>query len=385
MPIADLATPAPDATPRVWLLLGHRVGDEMQLTSLAEGLGWPYEIKWLTYNGLCKLPNVLLGASRASLARPAWGTLAPPWPDLVLMIGRRSVPIGRWIRARSGGRTRLVQFGRPRAPATWFDLIVTTPQYRLPPAPNVLHNLAPLHRADAAAMASAAAKWRGRLDHLPRPLIALLAGGDSAPYRLDAATARRLGQAASAAAAGGSLLVTSSYRMRNEAVDALFAAVSVPAELYRWRAGDPENPYFAYVALADSFIVTGESISMLTEACDTGKPVYIFDLPRRDSRWARWLEAAYGQMERRRQARATDRLVRGFDLLVEYGLLVLPRDFGAIHDRLIAAGHAAWLGDPPPDGQPEPGRDLARAVAHVQRIILAEAADRGVDGVQPSS
>src|SRR2546430_3147380 len=34
---------------------------------------------------------------------------------------------------------------------------------------------------------------------------------------------------------------------------------------------------FGYLALADSIIVTGDSISMLTEACVTRKPVYIFD------------------------------------------------------------------------------------------------------------
>ena len=40
----------------------------------------------------------------------------------------------------------------------------------------------------------------------------------------------------------------------------------------------PENPYFGYLAIADAFIVTFRSMSMLTEACSTGKPVHMFDL-----------------------------------------------------------------------------------------------------------
>ena len=39
--------------------------------------------------------------------------LAPPWPDVLIASGRRSAPVARWIRRQSGGRTRLVQLGRP--------------------------------------------------------------------------------------------------------------------------------------------------------------------------------------------------------------------------------------------------------------------------------
>ncbi len=368
------AAAEPDPPPRVWLLLGQRVGDHRQLTALAEELGWPYQIKDLIYNRLHYLPNVLLGASRLSLAKSAAIPLAPPWPELVVMIGRRSVPVGRWIRARSGGRTRLVQLGRPGAPLELFDLVVTTPQYRVARRPNVVQLVAPLHRADPAALAAATRAWRGRFDHLPRPRIALLAGGDSPPYRLDPATARRLGEAASTAAGDGSLLVTSSYRMRPAAVDALFDAVSVPAELYRWRADNPENPYFAYLAVADEFIVTGDSVSILAEATATGKPVYIFDLPRRESIWARAVEAVRGPIERRRQVRPGDRLVRLYDGLLDRGLFALPRDIGSFHRWLIAEGRAAWLGDAPPTGHAPGELGLADVAARVRRLIEAETA-----------
>lgn len=355
--------------PRVWLLLGQRIGDRRQLTAVAEELGWPYQIKDLTYNRLCKLPNVLLGAGRWSLVKSASGQLAPPWPDLVVMIGRRSVPIGRWIKARSGGRTCLVQLGRPRAPLELFDLVITTPQYRVARRPNVLHLEAPVHQVDPAVLATAARAWRGRFDHLPQPRFALLAGGDSPPYRLDPATARRLGAAASAAAGDGSLLATSSYRMPAAAVDALFDAVSVPAALYRWRTDNPENPFFAYLAAADAFIVTGDSISMLTEATATGKPVYIFELPRRESLWARLVEAAHGRVERRRRIRPDDRLVRLFDRLLDLGLFVLPRDFSSFHRRLIAEGQAAWLGDSPPPGGTPRQTALAEVAARISRLL----------------
>ena len=377
--IGDAAVePAPPAP--VWLLLGQRIGDRRQLTALAEELGWPYQIKDLIYNRLCKLPNLLLGASRWSLVESASSALAPPWPDLVVMIGRRSVPVGRWIQARSGGRARLVQLGRPRAPLELFDLVVTTPQYRVARRPNVLHLAAPVHQVDQAALAAAARAWQGRFDHLPRPHIALLAGGDSPPYRLDPATARQLGEAASAAAGAGSLLVTSSYRMATAAVDALFDAVSVPAELYRWRANNPENPFVAYLALADEFIVTGDSVSMLTEATATGKPVRIFDLPRRESLSARLVDAAHRRIESRRQVRPDDRLGRLFDGLLDRGLFVLPRDFGSFHHWLIAEGRAAWFGELPPRRYTPVEVGLSEVAARVRRLVAADTANDRHEG-----
>ena len=66
--------------------------------------------------------------------------LTGPWPDLVLLAHQSNENVARWIRRQSGGRTRLVLLGRPWAPAEAFDLVVTTPQYDLPEAANVLHN-----------------------------------------------------------------------------------------------------------------------------------------------------------------------------------------------------------------------------------------------------
>ncbi|KAJ0655940.1 putative mitochondrial fission protein ELM1 [Helianthus annuus] len=39
--------------------------------------------------------------------------------------------------------------------------------------------------------------------------------------------------------------------------------------------GEEPNPHMGHLAWADAFIVTADSISMLSEACSTGKPVYV--------------------------------------------------------------------------------------------------------------
>ncbi|THG20285.1 hypothetical protein TEA_004224 [Camellia sinensis var. sinensis] len=43
--------------------------------------------------------------------------------------------------------------------------------------------------------------------------------------------------------------------------------------------GDP-NPHMGHLAWADAFIITADSVSMLSEACSTGKPVYVIGAER---------------------------------------------------------------------------------------------------------
>jgi mitochondrial fission protein ELM1 len=360
--------------PRIWLLMGHRAGDNAQLMALVEALGWPYEIKRLAYRRFELLPNLLLGGTLAGVARRQSSRLDPPYPDLVIAGGRRNEPVARWIRKRHPG-VRLIHLGRPWARLERFDLIVTTPQYRLPERPNVLHNALPLHNVTEDRLAAAAALWAPRLAHLPRPWVAVLVGGSSGPYAFTAAAGARLGRGANdlAAAAGGSLLVTTSARTPPDATAALTAAIDRPAHIFRWRKDADDNPYLGYLALADAIVVTGDSISMLTEACVTRKPVYIFDFGegpttmRLDPRRPR---GAPGIELIRPSRRLPDLRSTGFRLFMSCAPTRWTRDIRILHHVTVGAGRAAWLGDPPPAGPPPgPLEDLERAAAAIRALF----------------
>ena len=42
--------------------------------------------------------------------------------------------------------------------------------------------------------------------------------------------------------------------------------------------GEGDNPYFGILALSDRLVVTGDSVSMVSEAAASGRPVAVFDL-----------------------------------------------------------------------------------------------------------
>lgn len=356
-------------TPRVWLLTGHRAGDNTQVVSLGELLGWPFELKRFVYARFELLVNWPFSSTLAGVDTAHSSPLGPPWPDLVITAGRRNEPIARWIRRRADRRVRLVHVGRPWARAERWDLVVTTPQYRVPPAPNVLQNEAPLHRVTPERLAKEALHWQPRFAELQRPLIAVLAGGNSGPYPFDARSGWRLGRRASALARelGGSLLVTTSARTLPETAEALFAAIDVPAHLYRWTRDAAENPYFGYLAAADRLIVTGDSVSMMAEACATGRPVYLYDTGEgvtsmRD-------ESARGPGSGWQLFDRAHRKAFIYRQTMRYGPRRLTRDIRIVQQRLVESGRAAWLGEGHPAGTPPPLRDLERAAARVRELF----------------
>lgn len=343
--------------PHIWVLTGHKAGDNTQVMALAQALGWPAEIKRLYYQPWELLTNRLLGATLAGIDRTASSALLPPWPDLVITAGRRNEPVARWIR-RCSPQTRLVHVGRPWSPLSVFDLIVTTPQYFLPDVSNVLHNRLPLHGLTPARLEAAAAAWRSRLAGLPRPWTAVLVGGDSGPFVFTADKAARLGRLAGELTATdrGAVLLTSSARTPKAALAALEAQIRVPAFIHKWDNSQEANPYLAFLALADRLVVTGESMSMLAEACYTGKPLYIFD-PGDSGPWWRYLyNYRYKPLSHHFARRFAPQRMR--------------RDVGNIQRRLVEDGKAVWLGEvfEPQTRQPEPD-DLENAAARVRALF----------------
>ena len=333
----------------VWVVLSYRSGENSQILGLAEALDQPFEIKRLVYRRLGAFINLAQGVGLAGIRRDASSPLRPPWPRVVISAGLRNEPVCRWIAKQSGGRTRLVFLGRTWTPPGAFDLIVTTPQYRLPSEDRVLRNLGTLHRVTEPRLAQEAGRWRARLNPEGRPAIAVLIGGRSGPYTFGTHAATRLARLADARAKAlnATLLVTSSARTDLAALDALEAQLRTASHVHRF--GTDDNPYFGMLSVADEIIVSSDSIAMLSEACATGKPVWIFDLGA-EPRDRTWLTELYR-------------------LLMRFGPQRLSRDIGLVHESFVGEGLAAWLeaGSQPVAG----GRtdDLQRAVRRVREIL----------------
>jgi mitochondrial fission protein ELM1 len=357
------------AAPRTWLILGDKAGDNAQVRIIADALGWPYHLKYLVFQTPYVLGKPRFRTSLYHVDQVRSAPLEPPWPDLILTVGRRPSMAALWVKEQARGQAALVVVGRPKRWLERFDLVIAPPQFQLPRRANVLCLDLPLMRVDEGAIAAASETWRERFADLPRPLTALLVGGPTKPYRFDQAVARQLMASArrAAEAEGGSMYVTTSRRTPEAVVAALATELPASAHLYRWHDGGA-NPYHALLGLADRFIVTGDSISMMVEVARLGKPLAIFPLPE-ERRMLRWRGTFGRRLAALEDGAATWALGPLSDALHRLRIVKYARDLSEIHRRLYARGLAAPLGQPFPAPRTRPSDDLARAVERVRALM----------------
>lgn len=281
---AEIA-PEPSAA-SVWVLHDGKPGMASQALGLAEATGFAFAEKPLTVHAPWAWlpPHLWLAPLRA--ATPEFGDLAPPWPDLVISCGRNTVRPALAIRRASGGRTLAAHIQDPRFGRGQFDMLFVPEHDRLR-GPRVFVSRGAIHRVTAARLMAERRRFPA-LEALPRPVVAMLVGGSNRTYRLDL---RRLGETAEMLGAevrrrGGSVVVTPSRRtgptglaVLRDRLAGLHSAI--------WD-GEGDNPYFAYLAVADMFLVTADSVSMVSEAAATGKPVHILELGGGDAKFARF-------------------------------------------------------------------------------------------------
>jgi len=364
--------------PRVWVLADDKAGHGIQSRALANALGWPAEFKQLRFNLWHYLSNALLGPSLRSLDRSGSDKLDPPWPDLVISVGRRAAPVARWIGEQSAGGTRLVHLGRKGGEvADHFDLVVACAHFRQFAHPRRMETLAPLNPLDEETLSQAAGRWQGLFGDAPRPHIALIVGGSSALHRLDAVTARTMGEEVRglAGSLGGSVVAVTSPRTSAAAADALEHALGPNNSVHRWDAGAAENPYIGYLAAADILVVSGESESMLSEAAATGKTMLIYPVPEREPGLrARFAEAVLRRAGKPRiNKRGTIRPQRGLQYrcarLIDRGWVRPRRDLSMLHRALVENGTAQMFGREFASGGRPPLHEAEQVAARVRDLL----------------
>lgn len=361
-------------TPRIWLLIGDKLGDNQQVELIAgrlmQRLNWRVEARRLRFKDVYRTGKPQFRVGHGHVDWSASDSITAPWPDLLITVGRRPSMVALWIKEQSHGETQIVIVGRPRRWLPRFNLIIAAAHHHVPQLPNVLRVGLPLIMPDKTAMEVARARWASRFANLPRPLVALFVGGPTKPHVFDREVARDLMAQATQciAQSGGTLWVTTSPRTSRDVVDAIEEALPENGRLFRFRPGDPNNPYLGLLACADRFIVTGDSVSMQVEVARLGKPLAIYRLP-----------VEYGIVERLRRAaariaygKAATRWSRIIQALQQRGIVQFPRDVEEIHTLLFEQGFAVRLGEPFATRSAGIDVDLDQIVDRIRALVVHE-------------
>jgi uncharacterized protein len=363
---------------RIWLLKHRRAGDLAQMRNLASMLrdecrsegdaDWAIEEKQLVFH-YPKLARYA-PAARWLLDRKASDSLEPPWPDAIVMAEACITWVAKGLKARAGDKTKVIVVGRPAGKIKPFDLILTTAQYGLPAAPNVVSLPVPL-----AAFSSAPAGERTllleRMEGKPRPWIAVLIGGSVPPDNLNQEAIAQIVEAArgKAQASGGSLIILTSPRTGKACEEVIRGLQPAAGLLQLWTTTTGPNLYRAVMAEADDFLVTSDSISMTVEALTSGKRVSVFMLPQRSSLALRTVSAL-----NRFAGIAVKNPHRAWRLaapLFEAGILEAPAERLQFYRELTARGVLAIHPDSPVRLAAPVIKEAHVAAVKAMRMLLA--------------
>ena len=322
------------ATSRCWVLTEGIAGTENQCLGLAEAMGETPQVKRASPAAPWRhLPAAWLAPPLHALSEGS-DALRPPWPSLLIAGGRKAV--GLALRLRRVARCFTVCVQNPRVAPWRFDLVIT-PRHDGLSGRNVVVTRTALHRVTPARLAAAGQEFAPDLETLPRPLVAVLVGGASRRHRFEPSDSAVLGRslAAMAADAGAGLAITASRRTAAASMTALGQSLAdTPARIWQ---GDGANPYFGYLALADAIVVTGDSVSMTSEACATGKPVYVAPMRGRGSK----------RIDRFFEGLEQDRLVAPFTGRIDDWTPRPPLDETARAAEVVRERFEAWAASRP--------------------------------------
>jgi mitochondrial fission protein ELM1 len=276
------------ARARAWIISDGKAGHLAITTGVAEAMGLDYRVIPVSPRGLRRIFAPWAPVSPAKRPGSDTSPFRPPWPDFVFAAGRTTIPYLRSIHWAAARDTFTVAFQDPRTGTRTADLIWVPEHDRLR-GENVITTPTAPHRFNAAMLERLRQTPPPEIAALPHPRMAVLLGGPSGAYGFTHQDVARMASLlVSAAAHGASFMVTVSRRTPPDLIASVGRAIEgVPGVFWK---GCGDNPYAHFLACADIFLATADSINMTGEAAATGRPVYVFHPKGGRAKFARFHE-----------------------------------------------------------------------------------------------
>lgn len=279
--------PSPRARMPLLTVTDGHAGNVRQAQALARAMALhPVQDIWLQPAAPWRwwAPRRLPGSGRAFGEGFAQALDAPPM--LAIGCGRQAALATRLLRERGA---RVVQILDPRLQPRHWDWVVA-PAHDSVSGHNVIKVQGSLNDIDDPWLQTARTDFPA-LGALPGPRTAVLLGGPSAHMAFDVAAFDSLAAKLDALRDRGSLMITASRRTPTDVRVRLRQRYAERADTTVWvDEGDGANPYSGLLAWADRIISTPDSVNMLSEACATRAPVYVFEPERLRGRPRAFLE-----------------------------------------------------------------------------------------------
>ena len=260
----------------IWALVDDRTGNKNQILGVLKELNLPYKIKKVHYNIYANFPNFIIQILGGSFHIKKFTTnYLPPFPNIILSCGRRTFPFANKLKKYIKPIPRSIHLMYPKYSLNIknTDIIFTPKHDNIKKKSNVHETLGTANQINYSLKKNTPPK-------LSKPIISILIGGNHGQYKIKTNTIRKIINIVSLRLEKkGSILISTSRRTSNDIIYYLNSIAEkniLIKNIYHPKTSKKKNSLHQMLSYADEIIVTGDSMSMVSESCELKKPVRIF-------------------------------------------------------------------------------------------------------------
>ena len=254
-------------------ILDNRVGNRNQIFAILNELNLPYKILDIKYNWLANLPNFILQIFGGYLHVKDFNIKKiKTKPNLILSCGRRTFPLASKLKYLFSDTAFFIHLMYPKLSfyIRRCNLIFTPFHDNIAISNRVIKTLGSPAPIDIIKNIKSPYKTK--------PTISILIGGNHGRYKLQSSTINYVITETLNKIKQGSILISTSRRTPNniiKLIDEWAKQNKVFKIIFHPKNNLEKNPLKEMISFADEFVVTGDSVSMISQLCQYEKPVRI--------------------------------------------------------------------------------------------------------------
>ena len=260
----------------IWALVDDRTGNKNQILGVLKELALPFKIKEVKYNFFANFPNFIIQLLGGSTHIKKFKNIyMPPFPNVILSCGRRTFPLANKLKKNIEPTPRFVHLMYPK-----YSLDIKNTDIIFTPKHDNIRNKSNLYKTLGTANQINCLLKKNMPIKISKPIISILIGGNHGRYKMKTAVIQKIINTVSfRMGERGSILISTSRRTSDDIISYLNKIIEkniLIKNIYHPKTTKKKNSLNQMLSFADEIIVTGDSMSMVSESCELKKPVRIF-------------------------------------------------------------------------------------------------------------
>ena len=256
---------------KCWLVHSGNAGDAVQCEGIAEKLGLDYETITVTNDTIIK--------KFISFFKPKKIIEKEVFPEIIIASGHKSIKTVKNILNINNNIYSIYL----KNPGKYIDIFnfVWAPLHDNLNGNNIFSTLTSPNKLKKYLISD---NYPNFINNYKKPIIGVLIGGTSKHFNFGKKEVNKLCISLKKIKEkySASLIITCSRRTDNKTKN-FIANYFNGEDNWVWN-GQNDNPYEDILNNSNFFIVTSDSVNMISEASSTGKPIYVYKLPKKNIR-----------------------------------------------------------------------------------------------------